>query len=347
MTSKAGGVERSPRALLHLLYNGAKAVDVLTASLELGLLDSLEGPEPITLAQLAARHGLVPGRLYKLLDCLESLGLVTREQDTDALASARYHAVEGLRDATLAVLGPKGRETDREKFAWRTLHGRLPEVLRGQHSIAPADFDWPLRTPEQLEGFETSMAAGLPPILEALRLHAPELWKDGQRVLDVGGGDGSLAAHLSEEHPGLKVDVFNLPATRPLVERTRERFGLAPSRLGFVAGDFLKEPLPTGYDVMSFVRVLHDWAPQTAQALLQAAWTALPSGGRVIICEEFRTPERLAAQFFWTYFLIGVDSCVSRLREVELYERMLTQAGFHRVHVLSGGPFELVTAQKP
>jgi SAM-dependent methyltransferase len=145
----------------------------------------------------------------------------------------------------------------------------------------------------------------------------------------------------------LKVDVFNLPATLALVERTRERFGLSASRLGFVAGDFLKEPLPEGYDVMSFVRVLHDWAPQTAQALLQAAWAALPPGGRVIICEEFRTPERLAAQFFWTYFLIGVDSCVSRLREVELYERMLTQAGFHHVRVLPGGPFELVTAQKP
>ncbi|WP_371817330.1 MULTISPECIES: methyltransferase [unclassified Myxococcus] len=347
MTSKPRTVADSPRALLHLLYNGAKAVDVVEASLQLGLLDSLEGPAPVSLAELSARHGLLPGRLYKLLDCLESLGLVTREQDTDALASARYHAVPGLREAAVAVVGPQGREKDREKFAWHTLHGRLPEVLRGQHSISPDDFDWPLRTPEQLEGFETSMAAGLPPILESLRLHAPRLWKDGVRVLDVGGGDGSLAALMTREHPAARVDVYNLPATQALVERTRERFGLTASQLGFVGGDFLTEPLPSGYDVMTFVRVLHDWSAQTAQALLKAAWEALPSGGRVVICEEFRTPERLAAQFFWTYFLIGVDSCVSRLREVELYVQMLEGAGFQHVDVLRGGPFELVTAVKP
>lgn len=337
----------SPRALLHLLYNGAKAVDVVEASLQLGLLDSLEGPSPITLAELSAKHSLVPGRLYKLLDCLESLGLVKREQDTDALASARYSAVAGLREAALAVVGPQSRERDREKFAWRKLHGHLPEVLRGQHSISPDDFDWPLRTPEQLEGFETSMAVGLPPILESLRQHGARLWRDGMRVLDVGGGDGSLAAHLTREHPTARVDVYNLPATQPLVERTRERFELGPSRLGFVAGDFLQEPLPGGYDVLMFVRVLHDWSAQTALHLLKSAWAALPSGGRVIICEEFRTAERLAAQFFWTYFLIGVDSCVSRLREVEHYQRMFQEAGFHDTQVLGGGPFELVTAVKP
>lgn len=343
MTLGPRPVAESPRALLHLLYNGARAVDVVEASLQLGLLESLEGPSSVSLAELAAKHGLVPGRLYKLLDCLESLGLVTREQDTDALASARYHAVPGLREAAIAVAS---REKDREKFAWRELHGRLGDVLRGQHSISPDDFDWPLRTQEQLEGFETSMAVGLPPILESLRLHSARLWKGDVRVLDVGGGDGSLAALLTREHPTLRMDVYNLPATAPLVDRTRERFGLTPSQLGFVGGDFLAEPLPAGYDVMTFVRVLHDWSAQTAQSLLKAAWTALPSGGRVVICEEFRTPERLAAQFFWTYFLIGVDSCVSRLREVELYVQMLQDAGFQELEVLRGGPFELVTAVK-
>ena len=334
----------SPRALLHLLFNGARAVDVVEASLQLGLLDALE-PGPVTLGELAARHGLVPVRLYKLLDCLESLGLVRREQPSDALESARYHAVPGLRAAAEGVLGPRSLEKDREKYAWRELHGQLPEVLRGERAMPPSAFDWPPRTPEQVEGFEASMAAGLPPILETFRAHGPHLWREGTRLLDVGGGDGTLAAHLAREHPGLTVDVYNLPATAPLVARARERHGLPPERLGFVGGDFLKEPLPRGYDALCFVRVLHDWPADTARALLKAAWEALPSGGRVLICEEFRTPERLAAQFFWSYFLIGVDSCVSRLREVEHYLRVLEETGFTRAEVLPG-PFELVVASK-
>lgn len=342
----------SPRALLHLLFNGARAVDVVETALRLGLLDALE-PGPVTLGALSERHGLVPGRLYKFLDCLESLGLVRREQAPDApgdapgdaLVDTRYSAVPGLRAAAEAVLGPRSLERDREGYAWRELHGHLPEVLRGARSMPPEAFDWPPRTEAQVAGFEASMAAGLGPIRETFRAHAPHLLEAGARLLDVGGGDGSLAAHLLEAQAGLAVDVYNLPACEPLVARTREARGLG-GRLGFVGGDFLREPLPRGYTALSFVRVLHDWPEDTARKLLRAAFEALPPGGRILICEEFRTPERLAAQFFWSYFLMGVDACVSRLREVEFYTRALEGQGFHQARVLPG-PFELVTAVRP
>jgi SAM-dependent methyltransferase len=333
-----------PRALLHLLFNGARAVDVVETALRLGLLDMLE-PGPVTLAALSERQGLVPARLDKFLDCLESLGLVRREHAPDALGETRYRAVPGLRAAAEAVLGPHSPERDREKYAWRELHGHLPEVLRGERSISPHSFDWPPRTPEQVVGFEASMAAGLGPILETFRAHADALFPAGTRLLDVGGGDGSLAAHLLEVRPGLHVDVYNLPSCEPLVERTRRARGLE-GRLGFVAGDFLREPLPRGHDALSFVRVLHDWPEHTAHALLRAAFEALPPGGRVLICEDFRTPERLAAQFFWSYFLMGVDSCGNRLCDLEFYTRALPELGFREVRVLPG-PFELVTALRP
>src|SRR6185369_1663932 len=111
---------------------------------------------------------------------------------------------------------------------------------------------------------------------------------------------------------------YNLPAVAPLVER-RRRESPAAARLGFVADDFLADALPHGYDALSFVRVLHDWPAVTARELLGKAFTALAPGGRLFICEELRTHERLAIQFFWSYFLIGVDSCVSRLREADAY----------------------------
>ena len=50
-------------------------------------------------------------------------------------------------------------------------------------------------------------------------------------------------------------------------------------------------------------------------------------------------------QFFWSYFLIGVDSCVSRLREIEFYTDLLQDVGFRDTEVLPG-PFELITARK-
>jgi SAM-dependent methyltransferase len=171
-----------------------------------------------------------------------------------------------------------------------------------------------------------------------------EVFGSRARWLDVGGGDGAVAESLLREEPGLSCDVFNLPAVAPLVEERARAAGLS-DRLGFVAGDFLAGPLPDGYEVLSFVRVLHDWPADVARALLEKAWHALPPGGRLVVCEEFRNRDRLAVQFFWTYFLIGVDACTSRLREVEWYAEALAALGFADIRVIPG-PFDVVVATR-
>ncbi|MCP2322939.1 SAM-dependent methyltransferase [Hamadaea flava] len=336
--------EMSPRALMSLLFNGAKAVDVLETALELGLLDELE-PGPVRLADLAERHGLKPLRLYKFLDCLESLGMLRREDHGDDLADTEYRAVPGLRDAVVAALGPDAIERDRDTYPWRVLHGRLADSLRGEVGMTEDDFAWPPQTDEQTASFESSMSLGLGPVLEVFHRYADRLWDGRRRFLDVGGGAGTLAASVVADAPHVHADVYNLAAVGPLVEQTRTRCA-DPARLGFVAGDFFAEPLPGGYDTMAFVRVLHDWPADVARRLVESAYAALELGGRLVICEEFRTPDRLAMQFFWSYFLIGVDSCVSRLRDVSFYTELLEKTGFDHVEVLPSA-WELVVARKP
>jgi SAM-dependent methyltransferase len=337
-------VSLSPRALMSLLANGPKAMDVLQTAYEMGLLDVVE-PGPVRLDRLAARFEVQPLRLYKFLDCLESLGLLIRDEPGDDIGAVSYRAVPGVRDAVAAVVGPGAVERDRDRYPWRQLHGRLAESLRGEVSISGEDFAWPPQTDAQTADFERSMAVGLGPVTESVRLHADRLWSDRHRLLDVGGGDGTLAALILDLAPHLRVDVYNLPAVAPLVAATRVARG-HPDRLGFVGGDFLTEPLPGGYDALSFVRVLHDWPNEVARRLVEQAYAALEPGGLLLVCEEFRTPDRLAMQFFWSYFLIGVDTCVSRLRETDFYTKLFAEVGFERVAVLPG-PWELVVAYKP
>jgi len=334
----------SPRALMSLLFNGSKAIDVLATAHRLGLLDALE-PGPARLDDLATRFGLLAPRLYKFLDCLESLGFVTRHDKGDEIEATEYRAVPGLAAAAAAVVGPGAQERDRDAYPWRVLHGRLAETLRGELSLTEDEFAWPPRTAEQTAAFERSMSVGLGPVIETFHRHAGRLWAGRHRFLDVGGGAGTLAARVIEDAPHLRADVYNLPAVAPLVAETRA--GCADrDRMGFVAGDFLAEPLPTGYDALAFVRVLHDWPAAVARNLLAKAYAALPPGGLVLVCEEFRTPDRLAMQFFWSYFLIGADSAVSRLRELTFYTEALAATGFTGVEVLPG-PWELVVAHKP
>ena len=48
-----------------------------------------------------------PLRLYKFLDCLESLGFVERPERGDDITATSYRAVPGLRAAVLAVVGDR------------------------------------------------------------------------------------------------------------------------------------------------------------------------------------------------------------------------------------------------
>jgi demethylspheroidene O-methyltransferase len=239
------------------------------------------------------------------------------------------------------VLGEHSIERDRDRYPWREIHGRLPEVLSGGFD---ARFAWPPETEEDVRGFEQSMAAGCGPISEALIAANGQVFGSRTRWLDVGGGDGTVAEALLRAHLQLSCDIFNLPAVAPLVEERARAAGLA-DRLGFVGGDFLAGPLPEGYDVLTFARVLHDWPADVARMLLEKAKQALPPGGRLAICEEFRTRDRLAVQFFWTYFLIGADACTSRLREAAWYTEALADLDFVDIRVIPG-PFDVVVATR-
>jgi SAM-dependent methyltransferase len=312
----------SPRTLMNLLHNADKALEVVQAAMELGVLEALDGGAA-TLGELAYHLGLRPMRLYKLLECLGTLGFVSWSHRDDVNDTV-YRPVSGAYLAAMDVLGSSERT-------------RLADVLRDNQGAVT----WPLTDEEQIAAFERGMAAELVPIGESFRANAERLWAGACRVLDVGGGNGAFAAQLLGDQPDLTVDVYNLSSLRPLVERTR-RAGGWETRLGFVAGDFLTDPLPAGYDVLTFVRVLHDWSHDEVESLLAKAFDTLEPGGRVIVCEELRRP---VLQFYWSYFLIGVDSA-GLLRDTDAYRRLLRAAGFTAVEVLPG-PFEVIVADRP
>jgi SAM-dependent methyltransferase len=69
-----------------------------------------------------------------------------------------------------------------------------------------------------------------------------------RRLLDIGGGHGLYSIALTEKNPGLEATVFDLPmvtdATGDFIRKHRaERVHVHP-------GDFFKDPLGTGYDIV-------------------------------------------------------------------------------------------------
>lgn len=98
---------------------------------------------------------------------------------------------------------------------------------------------------------------------------------DAQRVLDVGCGDGFLAARLSERIP----HVVALDIDEPVLQRARARFPDAP--VDWTHGDVMKAELP-GFDAVVSNAALHHIQDSRA-ALARLAGLVRPGGMLAVV----------------------------------------------------------------
>ena len=96
-------------------------------------------------------------------------------------------------------------------------------------------------------------------------------------------------------------------------------------------GDF-HGGLPAGADTISLVRIVHDHDDAAAQALLRAAYAALPPGGSLLIAEPMAgTPgAEPVGDAYFGFYLLAMGS--GRPRRAEELRAMLAAAGFTATH---------------
>ncbi|MGE5825601.1 MAG: methyltransferase [Bacteroidota bacterium] len=106
-----------------------------------------------------------------------------------------------------------------------------------------------------------------------------------RRALDVGGNSGEFLLQLCRRYAQLGGTVFDLPL---VCEIGIEHLLAEPeaSRIGFLKGDVRSDPLPTGYDLITFKSMLHDWPADEAARILAKAAQALAPGGTLLIFER-------------------------------------------------------------
>ncbi len=148
-----------------------------------------------------------------------------------------------------------------------------------------------------------------------------------RRLMDVGGGEGTFLRAVADHVPGLALSLFDLP---PVAERARARFAAEGREVAVTGGSFFTDALPTGADLISLVRILHDHDDDKAMVLLRAVRAALEPGRTLLIAEpmaQVRGAERVGDAYFGLY-LLAMGS--GRPRSVAEIRGMLRQAGFAR-----------------
>ena len=150
---------------------------------------------------------------------------------------------------------------------------------------------------------------------------------DRRHLLDLGGGPGTYAIHFCLNNPGLRVTVYDLPATGPYARKTIEKFGLG-ERIDFVAGDYLNEDITGSYDVAWLSQILHAEGSEDCQRIIGKAASVLEPGGLLLIHDFILDNTKdgpLHPALFSLNMLLGTENGRS-YSEQEIME-MLARAG--------------------
>lgn len=326
---------RRSRALFDLCAGFAYS-QVLHACVSLHLFEALEeGPQ--SPAILASRLGLSAERAERLCEAASAINLLRRHR--------RGYALGPLGTAMIGNEGVAAM-VRHHAMLYRDLADPVSLLRRDPGDTLLAAY-WPYGRAQEpaalaaddVAAYSRLMAASQP--LVAAEILTAYDFRRHRRLLDIGGGEGAFLEAAAARAPGLDLMLFDLPE---VAARARARLG---EKATIVAGDMRADPLPSGADLLTLIRVVHDHDDPAAMAILRNARLAVSPGGTLLLAEPMLDAVG-AAQMgaYFTFYLLALGS--GRPRRQDALIAMLREAGFGQVSARrTGNPLlaSLIVAQ--
>jgi hypothetical protein len=317
---RQGAAELPPPMWIYLLSQGTIVSVSLSLAAELGIADHLnDGPRSSQeLAQLTSTH---PQSLYRLLRLLSSIGIFTEVQpDSFAqtpLSECLRTGVPGSLRSWLRMAGLKNRYQ---------MHGEaLHSIKTGEpvfeRVVGMEYFAYMAANPDEGEIFNQAMS-DLGKGVAAAVVGSYDFSGIG-KIIDVGGGHGTLIAAILQKYPKMNGVLFDAAHVAESARESIASAGLA-QRCEVVGGDFFKS-IPSGCDAYLLRWIIHDWNNQDAVTILRNCRQAMGEKSRLLLIEmvlpagnEFHSGKLL--DYIMLTFLGGQE------RTGEEYESLLREA---------------------
>ena len=305
---------------------------ILLACIRLNIFNDLKDG-PLTLEAIKNQCGLEYAPLKQLLDAAVSIHLLeirTHQKyglgklgaplvGNSALAAMiEHHSVlyDDLRDPLLLLSG-KLKSKKLEKF-W-------PYVSNDREDQES------LKDQDRVKDYSDLMSASLPLVADQV-VGAYDFSKH-RCLLDVGGGQGTFLKRVHLQSPQLERMLFDLPG---VVNLAAENFSANPEdqSIKVFGGDFFKDDLPTGADLITLIRVIFDHDDERVKILLKSIFRVLPSGGKLLIAEPMaETPDHPPmGHAYFGFYLMAMGR--GRPRTVDEIGQLALQVGFKGVEIL-------------
>jgi O-methyltransferase domain/Dimerisation domain len=265
---------------------GFWASKTLLSAVELGVFTEL-GNGPMPAETLIQRLDLHPRAARDFLDALVAIGMLERERGIYANTSATNLFLDRTKGTYVGGMLEMANSRLYPFWAHLTeaLKTGLPqnEIKHGGNFFAEVYAD-----KESLANFLKAMTSLSISSGSAIARLFP--WEKYQSFADIGTAQGGLPVQIALARPHLRGVGFDLPPVQPHFDAYIEQHGLS-NRINFQGGNFFNDPLPTA-DVLIMGHVLHDWGFPEKRALIEKAYSALPTGGALIVYEAIIDDER-------------------------------------------------------
>jgi hypothetical protein len=275
-TERIATTDIPPDGIFQLALGFMAAKHLFVAS-EIDLFGQL-ACRPATLEELAARTG-IPRRTARIsADAMVALGLVERSGN-------RY------RNTPIAATYLSGQGTADLRPLLR-FWNRISYPVWANFEAAIRSGDAPNR---QGGGFSEEDQRIFSEGVGAFTAGQAEALVDGynfgrhRRLLDLGGGIGSLLIAVLDRHVGLQGTLFELPGAAAAAREYLDRQPAA-TRIDVMEGDFLIDPIPAGHDAVIMANVVHVLSPEHNREIFRRMRAAAPPGARMLIVDMLTDP---------------------------------------------------------
>lgn len=314
-----------PIAQMRLLIWSNFITQALGIVARLGVADELSaGPRDV--GAIATKVGANPDALHRVMRALAGVGVFA---EVEPRVFAHTPLSELLREDGRPSLRHLAIMNGNELYAaWEDAFESVKTGKSVFQLKGTTHYEHLSKHPEEQERFDKAMAGAARALigtLVALDFSAV------RRVVDVGGGDGTLMIGLLTRFSHLQGGVFD---QAQVVEGTRvnvAKAGLA-DRCTITAGSFLEQAPPEA-DAYVLSRVLHNWNDEDATAILKRLRSVIAKDGRLFILDEVISAENRAGMFLDLQMLVLVGG---RERTAPEWEALLAASGFSVTSIRPG-----------
>jgi hypothetical protein len=308
------------KKMMQLIWPGALSAQAIYAAAKLRIADLVtDGPK--TSEDLALATKSDAPSLRRLIRALTGLGIFKEDEagkfhHTDLSKTLCSNHPESVRNWVIMLGAP---------FFWRPCGQLYESIMTGKQSFdqifGKPFFQYLAENPEDAAIFNSAMTAGSS-INLSLILKTYDFLQF-KRVVDVGGGHGSLLHGILSNNPEVHGVLYDLPEV--VAGAADLQTETMAGRCELRGGDFFKE-IPGDADGYILKSIIHDWNDENALTILRNCRSAINRDGKLLLIELIKKPSTEPQEIFTDLMMLVLLGGQERTESD--FRVLLQEAGF-------------------